>query len=225
MFILKVSLIVIIMASYIFLSVLSIKQKTLYEISLKNKISCDFKGRLDALLISWKRPLVILQSLPVLGCIYMIMDFSSDNGNASRLLSRPVAYIISRLIGFFSPSPKSDIHVASLDELMALQSLYLDMIEKITRKCAHMAEYGVFALVIWVLIYCRKKIPGKYAYLGGFLGVLILGSIDEFNQSSIEGRWGSPVDVGVDLMGAFLSMLLVTLIMKHVYKKCRKNLL
>lgn len=223
----KISILIILLLYliiYLVLSIPSIKYRTIAEIApadcrLMYPVSKFSRG-----IIRRKDLISVFQGITVFGIIFRIMDFSSDNGAASRLLSRPVAYIICRLAEIAVPQSAAQVgNISDINDLMDLQSSYLDMVEKVTRKCAHVFEYACLAFSIWVLIYCLNKIRRRYSYLSGFLGVLIVGSIDEINQSSIEGRWGSPVDVCVDLIGAFLAMLLTTLVMKSLYKKYRKK--
>lgn len=65
------------------------------------------------------------------------------------------------------------------------------------RKLAHMAEYGVLAVLL-------VRATGR-TWLAFGLAVLYAGS-DEWHQTFVEGRRGSPVDVLVDAAGATIGL-------------------
>jgi VanZ family protein len=67
----------------------------------------------------------------------------------------------------------------------------------VLRKCAHMVEYAVLALLL-------RRATGSYAWAVA-LAVAYAVS-DEFHQTFVRGRHGSPVDVGIDAIGATLGL-------------------
>jgi VanZ family protein len=77
----------------------------------------------------------------------------------------------------------------------------------VLRKAAHVAEYMVFALLLWRLLErgaeARWRI--RWAAATAALGVLLAGA-DEFHQLYTRGRAGSVVDVGWDALGVALAL-------------------
>jgi len=70
----------------------------------------------------------------------------------------------------------------------------------VLRKCAHMTEYAVLAVLL------RRAI-------GRDLPALLLASAyavtDEFHQTFVRGRHGTPIDWAIDTVGAALGLLLL----------------
>ena len=68
----------------------------------------------------------------------------------------------------------------------------------ILRKGAHMTEYAVLALLLVRAL--GREAPALA------LGVLYAAS-DEFHQTFVRGRHGSPIDVGIDAIGISLGLM------------------
>lgn len=81
----------------------------------------------------------------------------------------------------------------------------LGVIDVVLRKIAHVAVFGALALLwFWALRpLTRRALPLS---AGISLAYAIL---DEYHQSFVEGRSGSPLDVGVDSIGIVLACLLL----------------
>lgn len=81
----------------------------------------------------------------------------------------------------------------------------LDAIHTVVRKLGHVAEYGVLAALWW-----RALIPGR-APARAALGALLLSAgyavIDEARQGLATARSSSAVDVGIDVLGAWLGVV------------------
>ena len=71
----------------------------------------------------------------------------------------------------------------------------------VLRKLAHMVEYGLLFL-LWL-----RALPGRSARAAAAIAVGYAVS-DEFHQSTVEGRHGTPVDVGIDAVGVAVTWLL-----------------
>jgi VanZ family protein len=86
--------------------------------------------------------------------------------------------------------------------LSAIPSLSsgLGVWDEVLRKCAHMTEYAILAVLL-------------YRALGSVLPTLVLGILyagsDEFHQGFVHGRHASPFDVSFDACGLTLGLLLV----------------
>ena len=67
------------------------------------------------------------------------------------------------------------------------------------RKGAHMTEYGLLGLLWWRALGTRSPLPGA--------GIaLAYAMTDEFHQTFVAGRHGTPVDVLIDAVGIALGI-------------------
>ena len=79
----------------------------------------------------------------------------------------------------------------------------LGALDTILRKLAHMAEFGLLALLWWRAFGYRAR-PAAAT-------IAILYAIsDEWHQSFVEGRVGSPIDVLIDTAGVAVAMVAAT---------------
>ncbi|WP_158630188.1 VanZ family protein [Cohnella sp. AR92] len=83
-------------------------------------------------------------------------------------------------------------------------------IEFFIRKGAHMFEYGLLGLLLYLLLY-RMNGKGKRS-VGALALAVAVALADESNQSHVANRTSTILDVGVDLLGASLSIGLVLLV-------------
>jgi len=74
----------------------------------------------------------------------------------------------------------------------------------ILRKLAHMGSYGLLTLLWWRALAPLTGHSLAFAALVSFLYAVS----DEYHQSFIEGRNGSPVDVAIDAAGIIVAVLL-----------------
>lgn len=87
------------------------------------------------------------------------------------------------VIFFLSAQPSLDSGLGTLDTVL--------------RKCAHMVEFGLLALLWWRAL----GRPGPAVAIA-----LAYAISDEWHQSFVEGRHGSPVDVLIDATGIALAI-------------------
>lgn len=194
--------------AYFYEGFLGIRLKILSDIAGKEEKTMPVRPPYDRFIVSHSIALFLLTATPVVLCMNMIMSFSSDTGDASRQWSRPVAYGAAKLISFFGGSAQiPDTYDPSM--IIDGENLYLDFVEKVIRKMAHVVEYSLLAIVIWVMIFTIRKLASKYSYIITIAAVAAVGAIDEFNQSGTAGRYGSFVDVIVDTAGAAIVMLII----------------
>ena len=78
----------------------------------------------------------------------------------------------------------------------------LGLIDHIGRKLVHMTEYGVL-FVLWYRAF-RWTAP-----VGAAAITIAYASTDEFHQTFVHGRVGSPVDVLIDSAGVLVAYLVV----------------
>ncbi len=77
--------------------------------------------------------------------------------------------------------------------------------DEILRKLAHMVEYGVLWLLWWrALGYRRAPVAAAAAI------AIAYAVTDEYHQTFVDGRSGSPVDVLIDAIGVAIAMGLAT---------------
>ena len=121
--------------------------------------------------------------LPVLVWMALIFTASTDLMSANQT---------SRFIG---PFLRWLIPEISADTVVTVQMF--------VRKFAHLAEYAIFgALLLRAL---QGIAPGR-AWVTAFLIAAVCAVVDEFHQSFVASRTGSPVDVMIDTCGALLGL-------------------
>lgn len=74
------------------------------------------------------------------------------------------------------------------------------------RKLAHITEYAI--LMILTLRVFTLQWPDKQAIIYSLLFCIFYAATDEYHQTYIMGRIGTPVDVGIDTIGMLLGLLL-----------------
>jgi len=81
------------------------------------------------------------------------------------------------------------------------------MVDLLLKKGAHMLAFGLLAFLLWRAV--RRTWPNGRARLWAFLGSLLYAISDEWHQTFIPGRNGTPVDVAIDVMGMVLALGLI----------------
>jgi VanZ family protein len=82
-------------------------------------------------------------------------------------------------------------------------------LDVVIKKLGHVTEYGVLAALAWWALRDDRDAASWRAFLLAF-GVAALYAIsDETHQYFVPGRNPQPVDVGFDVAGAALSMLVI----------------
>ncbi len=79
--------------------------------------------------------------------------------------------------------------------------------DTILRKLAHMAEYGLLLFLLWRPL--RELMDERTAIFAAFAIALAYAASDEWHQSFVEGRHGTPVDVAIDAVGMAVAALLI----------------
>jgi VanZ family protein len=88
-----------------------------------------------------------------------------------------------------------------------LRFVQADTLDFIVRKAGHMAAFGILAVLAWRAIsYSRRR--GAVAI--SLVLTIVYAASDEFHQSFTAGRHASPVDVGIDTIGAVIALLTLT---------------
>ena len=81
----------------------------------------------------------------------------------------------------------------------------LGTVDTILRKLVHAASYGLLAF-LWVRA-LRTTSLSHIALPLAFVLTVAYAATDEYHQTFVEGRHGSPVDVAIDAAGATLALL------------------
>ena len=74
------------------------------------------------------------------------------------------------------------------------------------RKLAHMVVFGVLSRLIARALTEDTYWPWKKIFMGSLLLTFLYACTDEWHQTYIAGRHGSPIDVIVDLTGAWIAL-------------------
>lgn len=83
----------------------------------------------------------------------------------------------------------------------------LGTIDTILRKCVHMVEYALLVFLWWRPL---RRLASARAAVGLAVAVsLAYAASDEFHQSHVEGRHGTPVDVAIDAVGMAVAATLI----------------
>lgn len=155
-----------------------------------------------------KKLLRWLSFLPALLMLLLIFRFSAQDGPTSGSLSYKVSYVIIRI---FDKIFSFDLAEAEL--LSRAESIQL-----VVRKLAHITEYFILTLSMYLplriwLPYKGISTAGKHFYyrliLPTFFLSVICAAADEFHQSFVPGRCGTPIDVLVDSVGIVVACLLL----------------
>ena len=81
-------------------------------------------------------------------------------------------------------------------------STHLGTWDYVLRKLAHMTEYAVLALLL---------VRATGSALWAFVLTVAYACTDELHQTFVRGRHGSPIDVGIDAIGALIGLSLLRL--------------
>lgn len=101
--------------------------------------------------------------------------------------------LLMAVIWFFSAQPDLSSGLGALD--------------LVGRKVVHAAEYGLLCFLWWRAL--RTQLGPRAALAGAFLLAAAYGAVDEYHQTFVSGRTGSPIDVGIDATGAAIAVLLL----------------
>lgn len=83
----------------------------------------------------------------------------------------------------------------------------LGAIDLIGRKLIHAGEYALLTFLWWRAL--RTLLRRRPAIVSSIAIAIAYAASDEFHQSFVSGRHGSPVDVAIDAAGAGLAVFLL----------------
>ena len=80
-------------------------------------------------------------------------------------------------------------------------------VQLVVRKCAHLTEYAILAALLFRAFRQRQTRVGR-ALAMSFLSAAVYAALDEFHQSFVASRTGSPWDAMIDCSGALAGLLI-----------------
>ena len=83
------------------------------------------------------------------------------------------------------------------------------LFDLILKKAAHMIEYGILASLLWRALSRGQGSLSRSAWVTAFVVSVLYAASDEYHQTFVPGRNGTPVDVGLDTVGALIALLVV----------------
>ena len=116
----------------------------------------------------------------------VIFSFSMQNGGESSGVSNQVILFIENITGI---------------QLMHNQWISLDTIQFLIRKAAHMSEYAILAMLLYMFAR-ESKIQSSFIF--ALIFSMLYACTDEFHQLFVSGRSGQWQDVFIDTSGSFL---------------------
>jgi VanZ family protein len=95
------------------------------------------------------------------------------------------------------------------------------------RKCAHLSEYAVLALLFWRALRRGSAIRAKMSILFGavLVGCALFAASDEFHQSFVKSRTPSIRDVLLDVAGAVFGLSIGATFARRYSKRTRSTTL
>ena len=114
-------------------------------------------------------------------------------GSTDLLSAEHTSRFIGPFLRWFAPDI-SDATVAS--------------IQLVVRKCAHVTEYAVLSALLYRALRQSRDQAAAAAAIIAFVAAAIFAALDEFHQSFVPSRTGSPWDVLIDCTGALAGVLI-----------------
>lgn len=154
----------------------------------------------------------VITACVLIGWMAIIFWFSAQPAGESSEISGSVSYrVVEKCNHFFEIGWTKD----TMEE-------YAKRIEHPIRKAAHMTEYAVLAVAVFLCFYGYEYMR-KRIYLLTFLVSVCYAASDEIHQLFVPGRSGQLSDVCVDAVGVVAALLFVYLIRKVIGKYCEKK--
>lgn len=142
-----------------------------------------------------------LSFIPAILLMYIIFSFSAEEGVNSAALSYKVSHKFVQTVNVVGEFHWTEDRIEG----------YTEKIHPYVRKAAHMGEYALLAMAVSLPLY----VYGLHGLLlmiiaGGFC--VAFAALDEYHQTFVAGRLGTPRDVLIDSVGIFSGILLVRII-------------
>jgi VanZ family protein len=101
----------------------------------------------------------------------------------------------------------------------------LASIHLIIRKCAHLSEYVILALLLFRASICIANLKrlALIRYVSVWVACFLVAATDEFHQTFVASRGASVRDVMIDSIGAILGLLIGAVFVRRRSTKLGKN--
>lgn len=142
-----------------------------------------------------------LSFIPALIMMYVIFNFSGQDGNESAQLSREVSRIL--VLAYNRLAAKHYDNTAL--------EILIETIHPYVRKGAHITEYFVLAMAVGLPMWVYR-IRGFGLMLLDSAFCVCFAALDEFHQSFISGRVSDPKDVLIDSIGIFVGVIVIRIV-------------
>ena len=138
----------------------------------------------------------------IIGWMFIIFDFSADDGDESQSLSDKITLrVIKVLKPDYNKMPKKEQHA------------YFMTVSKTVRKIGHFGEYGILGALVTGLLLTFEKIRNLsrkwYICLMTVGWCLVYAISDEIHQGFVKGRNTRPIDIVVDVFGGLVAAVIV----------------
>lgn len=132
----------------------------------------------------------------------VIFIMSSQQGEESGAVSGSVSYQVVSVVD-------KVLHWNLSEQEMIARA---EAIQYPVRKCAHMTEYAILAILLACHLYSYTSLrKQKWRWFFAWLLAVVYAATDEYHQTFVSGRSGNPVDVGIDATGACIGLLVLGL--------------
>lgn len=122
----------------------------------------------------------------------MTPQANSSPARIAALVAPPL--LMMALIFVLSGQPSDDVDRAWWDVAL--------------RKLAHVTEYAVLTFLWWRAL---RGLGAGAALPAAIVVSLLYACTDEFHQTFVDGRRGTPVDVGIDAIGIAIAAIAITI--------------
>jgi len=145
--------------------------------------------------------------------------------NKNKIISRAVFTILTVLLTAFifgnsfadgdTSSGLSLLVTQWLNSVLEWMNIPLQLSHHLVRKLAHFAEYSLLGGLLTTTLWSWRNKPWKFrlVWLPIVIGVC-MASLDEWLQTFVPDRYGSPYDVLLDLSGVVWAAIAVSLFIK-----------
>ena len=145
---------------------------------------------------------------PAVIMIYIIFNFSHQPGEISAGLSLKISHKIVTTV--------DDVLEKNWDDATINQ--YTEKIHFYVRKAGHVTEYFILAITLTLPLYVVFGLRHVILFVTSGILCVLLACGDEYHQTFISGRTGTPRDVLIDSIGIF-SGILVSEVFCYVGRK------
>ncbi len=153
---------------------------------------------------------VVLLAL-IVGWMFLIFDFSADDGVESQTLSDKITIKVVHIIkSNYDSLPKKE------------QKAFFNKASFVIRKIGHLGEYGILGLLTagFLLTFEGiRKLKKRYIVMFATLWCFVYALTDETHQLFVKGRSAKVGDVFVDIAGGLLAAVILVMI----WNKCKKK--